>query len=218
MLLFAVPRGLEDVVAAIVGPASAAFRRRGAFPVLEQHVRPTPVHGDFPQHRRVRLAVEQGETQARAVRRPAQPEGTARQRREFPALGPVVARNIKVVAGGVKDALAIGHPGRVVGEDAGNAARGATGGGDDPERLLRRRWQGGCAAGGATHRARCRRAKARPAHREAAASWFPHRRSAPGPARCGHSRSAENKCASRRWLFPESSQTADRPAKRGPRT
>ena len=42
----------------------------------------------------------------------------------------------ELVAGGVEDAVAVGHPGGVVGEDVGDAKGAAAADGDDPEGLL----------------------------------------------------------------------------------
>jgi hypothetical protein len=45
-------------------------------------------------------------------------------------------REIEIVAAGVEDAVAVGHPGGVVGEDVADAEGRAADGGNDPERLL----------------------------------------------------------------------------------
>ena len=61
------------------------------------------------------LAVEQGEAQLGGIGRPTQPESPSRQDGELASFGSVFASNIKSLSGGIKNALAIRHPGRVVG-------------------------------------------------------------------------------------------------------
>jgi hypothetical protein len=91
---------------------------------------------DFPERPRDALSANHRESQARAVRGPAQPERATGRRRDLSRFAPVATRHVQLLAAGEDETFPIRRPGGVVGHDRTETKRCAANGGYHPERVF----------------------------------------------------------------------------------
>ena len=91
---------------------------------------------DFPELGGLALGVAEGEAETAAIGRPAQPKSETGSGDELMRIAAIDADDGELVAVGDEQAVAVGHPCGVVGEDVGDAADIAAESGHNPQGLL----------------------------------------------------------------------------------